>query len=373
MLPDDVRLFSVDDHLVEHPKVWQDRLPASMRDAGPRVQRIDGLEGWTYQGEFYPTNGLNAAAGRDPKDFSMQAGSYEEMRPGCFDPVARLEDMDADGVHVQLCFPTFPRFSGTRFLEGPDRDLAAACVSAYNDFVLDEWCAADPERYVPMIILPLWDAGLSSVEISRCAERGARAISFPENAAPLGLPSIHTDAWDPVWAAAAQHEMPICMHIGTSRQFVTSSEDAPWPVHVALTGCNSMIALVDLLFSQVFREHPTLQVALSEGQAGWLPHILERADYTWERQRFHTDMADMIRPSDLFRDHIYMCFISDRHAIASLDEIPTDQLMWESDYPHSDTLWPNSRTDLGEALKDVDDDVARNIAELNARKLFRFW
>src|SRR4051794_14360129 len=200
-LRDHMKLLSTDDHVVEHPRVWSDRLPARYRDAGPTIVEEGGAQVWDYEGRRYPQIGLNAVAGKRREDYGLEPTRYDDMLPGCYDPRARVVDMDKDGVQAQLCFPSFPRFAGTVFLQAEDKELAALCVRAYNDFILEEWCAAAPDRLIPLVILPLWDVALAAAELERCAALGAKAVSFVENPAPLGLPSFHTDAWDPVLAA----------------------------------------------------------------------------------------------------------------------------------------------------------------------------
>jgi hypothetical protein len=201
MLPADAKVVSVDDHIIEHPSVWQDRLPARFRDRGPKVVYEDGIPIWHYDGRRYPPLGLDAVAGDDPTEFKLDPKSFEAMRPGCYDPKCRLEDMDTDGVWASLAFPQFPRFAGQTFLEGADHELGLSCVRAWNDFVLEEWCATDPARLIPLSIVPLWDAGACAAEIERTAMKGSRAITFMENPAALGLPSFWSDAWDPMLSA----------------------------------------------------------------------------------------------------------------------------------------------------------------------------
>jgi predicted TIM-barrel fold metal-dependent hydrolase len=144
----------------------------------------------------------------------------------------------------------------------------------------------------------------------------------------------------------------------------------PFTAAISLFGLNSIMAAVELLNSRIFERFPQLRIALSEGGIGWMPYVIERTDYTWERHRFYTGMGDARRPSELFRDHIYGCFIADDAGLANLDRIGVDNVMFEGDYPHSDSNWPNTRKLLAEALFDVPDDHARTIAETNARRLF---
>ncbi len=378
-LQDYMQLISVDDHIIEHPRVWTDRLPKAMQEDGPRI--VDGparangelSQVWQYQGKTYPAIGLNAVAGKDPKDFGTEPTRYDDMLPGCYDPVKRLADMDTDGVWASLNFPTFPRFAGTMFLEGPDRKLALACVQAYNDFVIDEWCAAAPDRYIPLTHIPLWDVDAAVAEIHRTAAKGAKSIAFPENPSPLGLPSFHAKGhWDPVFSACEEYGLPLSMHFGTSGQSPHPAPDTPLAARLALFSCNSMYCLSDILFSPVFHNHPKLKIALGESGLGWIPFMLERMDWVWERHRFYQDINQDLRPSEIYYNNVYACYISDAHGLDSREIVGVNNILWECDYPHSDSNFPNSRKIAEEQLRDVPDAEAHRIVELNARELFNF-
>lgn len=371
-LRDDVQVVSVDDHVIEHPTVWQDRLPAAMKERGPRIARTDeGHDVWVYDGESYPNLGLNAVAGRKREDFGVEPMAYTDMRPGCYQPMDRIADMDVDGVHVQLCFPTFPGFAGSTFAKASDKDLAIACVRAWNDWAIDEWCAAMPGRQIPVAIVPYWDIDATVAEAERVIDKGARTISFTESPHALGLPSYYSDHWDPFLALLNDADVPLSIHFGSGGA-PTVAEEAPLTTFIALFGLNSQMATVDLCNTRLFERFPNLKFALSEGGIGWIPYILERTDYTWERHRFYTGMADARKPSEIFREHIYGCFIYDEAGLRNIDLIGADNVMFESDYPHSDSNWPHTRKMLAEALADVPDDIAAKIAEGNARRLYNF-
>jgi predicted TIM-barrel fold metal-dependent hydrolase len=368
-----MQLISVDDHLIEPPHLWQDRLPAKHRAAGPRiVKRADGADMWAYQGQLYPNLGTAAVAGRPSREIHNDPTRYEEMIRGAYDRDARVADMDLAGIQAQLLFPTFPRFGGTLFLEGDDRHLALLCVQAYNDFMLDEWCAGAPDRFIPQTILPLWDPVAAARELGRCVDKGARAVTFPENPSPLGLPSFHTAHWDPLLAVANETRTPLCLHFGTSSLRPPHSPDAPEGVIIALMGTNSMFACVDLIFSGIFHRFSDLKVALSEGSIGWIPYLIERMDDTWERHRYYAGIDSKEPPSAIAAQHIYGCFIQDEAGIKLRHDIGIGNIMWEGDYPHSDCLWPNDRKHLADVLLDVPDDEVHRIVELNARSLFHF-
>jgi predicted TIM-barrel fold metal-dependent hydrolase len=293
------------------------------------------------------------------------------MRPGCYDPKERLVDMDADGVWAQLDFPDFCRFAGHRFIACHDKGLALACIEAYNDFLVEEWCAADPTRLHGVAVLPLWDVDAAVVEVGRIAGRsqpGVKAIAFSENPTTLGLPSVYTDHWEPVWNAIADTGLPVCLHIGSSSKLLRSSPDAPDPVALTFVGANSMMACADWLFSGVLERHPALRIAYSEGGAGWVPYVLERADEVFD------ELGDVLvatrRPRELFAEHMFVCIMRDDVALRSLDLIGEDNIMWEADYPHESGTFPNSRAILERSLRDVPEHLAIKVAHTNASRLF---
>lgn len=372
-----MNLLSVDDHLIEPPSVWVDRLPKKYQEFGPRIVEEESETGaptqaWYYEGERFAQIGLNAVAGKSPEDFGVEPLRYADMIPGCYDPKARIVDMDLDGVHAALCFPSFPGFAGKVFTKAKDKELALLSIQAWNDFVLDEWCAVDRDRFIPGVLVPMWDPVLAAAEARRTHAKGAKTIFFSENPAPLGLPSLHTDFWAPLFHAAEELDMPLSAHFGTSGIAPKTSDDAPWAVSIALFGCNSMYAYADLVFSPVFHRHPNLKFALSEGGVGWLPYMMERCDQVWEKHRFYQNIDQSERPSELYRKHIFGCFIEDKAGLDARHVIGIDNMLWEADYPHSDSMWPESRKRAEETFADIPDDEVHRIVELNPRRLFNF-
>jgi predicted TIM-barrel fold metal-dependent hydrolase len=371
MLKDSQRLISVDDHLVEPAHLWTSRLPLALAERAPHVRvDDDGTEAWWYDGNRYPTLALNAVAGRAFEDFDNEPTRFDEILPGCYSPKERLADMDTDGVLASICFPSFSRFCGQTFIEAKDKDLALQCVQAYNDFQTDEWAAGSGGRLIPLAILPLWDASLAATELRRTAAKGTVAATVSENPSALGLPSYYGAAWDPLFEAAQELDVPLCMHIGSgSKQIDTDAPDSVFSTRCVLIGLNSMVAVTDLLFSSVFDRFPRLKIVLSEGGVGWVPYLTERADYTWERYRVMDNLSAR-PPSEVMKENIWLCMIDDNAGLLLRDEIGVDRIMWESDYPHGDTSWPNSRKRLTELMTDVPDDEVAAIVEGNARRVF---
>jgi len=190
MQVDDLVLVSVDDHVVEPPHLFEGRLSAKAAERAPFIEtQANGREVWMFEGAALPNVGLNAVAGRVPEEYGVDPLAFSEMRPGCYDIDERVKDMDRDGIQAQLCFPSLPGFAGSTFFAMEDKELAHACVQAWNDFAIDEWCAAYPDRQIPLAILPYWDVELSTREVERVAAKGARAVSCDEMPHSAGLPS----------------------------------------------------------------------------------------------------------------------------------------------------------------------------------------
>ncbi|WP_051683949.1 amidohydrolase family protein [Blastococcus sp. URHD0036] len=395
-------IISVDDHIVEPPDLWQRWLPEKHRAAGPRVVQgayemvPDSLNprafrsGWTafrvgFDGprtdwwvyEDFRTGVLigNAAVGRTADEIVPGPIRYAEMRPGCYDREARIADMTLNHVERSLCFPTFPRFCGQTFLEGHDRDLGLACVRAYNDFMVEEWAGESGGRLIPLCLIPLWDADLAAAEVHRNAARGVRAVAFSELPAALGLPSIHdrNRYWDPFFRACDETGTVINMHIGSSSQVPITSNDAPAHVQISLTAINSQLSMSDWLLSGVLARFPDLKLAFSEGQIGWMPFLLERLDTLWRKRNYRDEWDPGITdyPSTYVPGRIWGCFFEDDFGISVRDAIGVDQITFETDYPHQDSTWPDSRAYAKRIFRGVPAEDVEKIVRGNAIRLFQ--
>jgi predicted TIM-barrel fold metal-dependent hydrolase len=318
--------------------------------------------------------GLNAVAGKPREMFNIDASRYDEMRAGCYDVHERVRDMSAGGQLAGLNFPNWTGFSGQVLNLGPDRDVNLVMIKAYNDWHVDEWCGAHPERFIPCGIIPLFDAEEGAKEVRRLAEKGCHAITFSENPTGLGMPSIHTDAWDPIFAACAEHETVLCCHVGSSSKSSSTSRDAPPPVPMNLSSVMAVYTLGDLLWAEFWKRFPTLKFALTEGDVGWIPYFLQRGEHTLDR---HNGWIRHVPPqgrgpTELFHDQILCCFINDSVGIQLLDRFNVDNVCWESDYPHSDSTWPVAPEQLEPLMAGVDDAIVNKITHENAMRHYNF-
>jgi predicted TIM-barrel fold metal-dependent hydrolase len=222
-----------------------------------------------------------------------------------------------------------------------------------------------------LCLIPLWDADLAAAEVRRNASRGVRAVCFSEIPPHLGLPSIHSGYWDPLFTACADTGTVVCMHIGSSSRMPATSADAPGAVATTLSFGNAMASLADFLFSGVLVRFPTLTLAYSEGQIGWLPYILERADDVWSDHRAWTRSQDLVPepPSTYFYRQVYGCFFKDRHGLESLDRVGIDNITFETDYPHTDSTWPDTKAVAEEMMAGLTDEQVYKIVRGNAIRM----
>ena len=374
---DDMIIVSVDDHVVEPPDLFERHLPEKYKDLAPHVvRREDGSDVWQFMEQQIPNVGLNAVAGRPRDEYGVDPTQFEEMREGCFDIEKRILDMNANGLLGSLCFPSLPGFAGRLFGSLEDKEAARILTQAYNDWHIDEWCGTFPGRFIPLSIPAIWDPEFTASEIKRVAKKGCHAVTFPENPVPLGLPSLHTDHWDPVWKACEDEGTVVCMHIGSSSQLAVTSVDAPFDVTILLQPMHIVQCAADLAYSPIWRKFPGVKIALSEGGIGWIPYFLERLDHTDEVHSAwtHADFGGQ-KPSEFFLEHVILCFISDPVGLKLLrDHIGVDKVTVEIDYPHSDTTWPRApETLLGEfegaGLTDAEIDA---VTHLNAMRDFHY-
>lgn len=357
-------MISVDDHVMEPKELWQEQLPASLRERGPRTVREkvklsfkgghygfernaeDGqwCDVWLFDDLVTPTGLLHAPAGVPRDEQRNIPAVYEDFRDGTWDQTARLADMDLNHVDAAINYPNiFPRFAGQGFLERSDKELALACLRIYNDWMIDDWCAgAGKGRLIPLTLVPLWDPALAAEEVRRCAAKGSYAIAFSENVAKLGQPSLYTGAWDVLWEACQETDTSVSMHIGSSSSMPTTSDDAPLATSMSMYAQNAQGSLCDWVFSGSLERFPDITIAYAESQVGWMPFQLERMDAVWRDGRGDVDNVKTL-PSEQVKGRVYGCVFDDLHGLINRDAVGTDHILWETDYPHSDGTFPHSR------------------------------
>lgn len=389
------KIVSPDDHVQLPAHVFTERVPARFVDAAPHIRRLQGkadlgtgdiqfidsdnghwADVWHFDDKRIPLVRIAAAAGYDRREVDGRPVTYDDMHPACFNPTARLEAMDEAGIEASVCYPNmFVRFCGQTFSFAKDKELGLACIQAYNDFIDEEWCGDSSGRLVRMGIVPLWDVELAVVEARRLAGLGFRSITFPEGPHRLGLPSIFSGYWDSLFAECAASGLVLSLHIGTGG-FPMLAKDTSGAVPNVVASLNAGYTLTDWLFSGILPRLPDLKIVLAESQLAWVPYVLSRADFVWEEMRGEgfTNISAVTMPhppSHYFRQNMYCTFFRDPIGLTLLDEIGVDNVMFEVDFPHTDTSWPTSHQVAQEMTAGLSEEVARKVVAETARNLFR--
>ena len=354
-------VISADSHIIEPADLWTSRIDAAYRERGPHIEmQAEMPSGEVEDGQFMVVDGGTpqrvagfAVANVDPKDRAeANKRGYEQIRPGAWDPVERLKDQDIDGIVCEVIYPSMamPYFSL------PDTGLQQAVFSAYNDWMA-EFCAHDPKRLVGLAMISLDEVEHAVSELHRARSLGLRGALIPNSLAPEA--TYGDPAFDPVWAAAAELEMPLSMHILTGRYRSVGAAADPWLVWYMDLPAPAMKSLTAMLCSGVFTRHPNLKVVSVENDIGWLGHFLYRLQHGWDEFRYMLNLEQELSPNEYFSRNIWATFQSDPVGVQTRQHIGVDRLMWGSDYPHGDSTWPESRPTINFNFQGVgNEDIA---------------
>jgi predicted TIM-barrel fold metal-dependent hydrolase len=368
----DMVIVSVDDHICEPPTMFDNQLSGDLLASAPKLKSDrSGKNYWEYQGRMRPSVGLNAVVGRPFEEYGMEPTSLDQLREGCYDVQARIDDMDVNGVAASLCFSSSIGFDGQTFHQAPDKKLALRHLQAWNDWHHDEWCMAYPGRFIPLGILPTWDPEATVAEIDRLANKGVRTVSMNENPTAQGLPGIHHDYWNPIYKAIVDNDMTITCHIGTGNPAPHPSMESPIEAWISTMPMSVALGVADWLQLTELVQYPGMRVVFAEGSIGWVPYLMERADFSNWRHKAWTHSRFDIKPSELMQRHFCHCFLSDGYGLRNLHEVGEDNVCYEVDYPHSDAVWPDAPEHLYAQCRHLTDAQIDKVTYGNAIRWFR--
>jgi predicted TIM-barrel fold metal-dependent hydrolase len=361
-------VISSDDHVEEPKDTWQSRVPAKLRDRAPRVVRVEDGDAWEINGVRGRTIGLEAQAGKKFEDYKASGESYDTIRKGSYDPHERLKDMDIDGVDAQTLFPNV----GLGIFGIEDTELQFACIHAYNDF-LSDFASADPARLIGIGLIPTDDVEVGVKEVQHVAKKpGLRGVMLPTY--PRGEP-LNSKIYDPIWAAAQDLGLPVHVHLRTGDRRTAAlfkANNIRGAVAANLNGASlaNYEALSQIIFGGVLELFPRLKFVSVEGNIGWLGYFLEKSDRTYKRHRHWTKLDLPKPPSEYFHRQVYATFIEDKIGVKIRKDIGVDNLMWSSDYPHTDTTWPNSKQYIADTFEGVSEEDKYKMVAGNAKKVY---
>jgi predicted TIM-barrel fold metal-dependent hydrolase len=375
-------VISVDDHLVEPPTMFQGRLPKRFADRAPRVVENEaGNQQWVFDEAVLTQIGINAVVGQPRDRVMVEPVRFDEMRRGTWDIHERIVDMDVDGVYASLCFPSVVGFAGVRLQALPDQEYAWATLQAWNDWHIEEWAGTYPGRIIPCQIPWLNDSRRGAEEIRRNAARGFKAVTFPELPGKLGLAPLTSAFWDPIWEACEETGTVVCVHTGSSG-LPTMTEGAVESVGSLFGTGYALITAIEWLHSGIGARFPGIKVCLSEGGIGWVAALYDRLEHqegyrdakpNWsiggDPDRTGLTVGDPVL-TEILRRNFWFCTLDDPSAIPQRERIGPDKIVFEVDYPHSDTGWPDSQSRISRLLEGVPATDAEKIAWRNAAELF---
>ena len=379
------RVISADSHVNPQPFFWDDYLPAHLKDHAPKLESTPEGDFISYAGEKAPFSLLGSVAGARFEDFKAK-GDFKELlrvsRPGGWDPAERLKDMDEDRVDAEVLYGGGP-------LSSTDPEFCLATFRAYNDWLAD-FCSYAPDRLIGIAYIPTWDVDVAIVEARRAHRKGLRGVLIPAYppippagvgmfqgtgemflSSPASGVSYSGREFEPFWATLVELGMAAHIHLGARLVPIgTPPPPSSFMTHLTVGKLFMAHPIADAIFSGLFQRFPDLKLVTVESGIGWAAFLVELMDRNWERHRFHTESVLTEPPSSYFKRNIKGTFLHDPVAIRERDLIGVGNILWSSDYPHSDTSWPNSLQVIEAHLAGIPEDERRKIAGENAAKLY---
>ena len=377
------QIISSDGHTIEPPHMWQTYLPSRFHARMPKlVKDPEGGDAWeVIPGEPVMPIGLVTNAGewgRRYEDNNWFGTTYESMRHGAWDGKARLEEQDIDGVDAEVMYPSQRTMSA--FMGQPDSDYHLAGVDAYNQWMWEEFSAADRLRIIGLYQIPGVDIESSVARLEEARKLGARGVII--SALPSGNADLSEED-DPFWAAAEEAGLPVHIHVGLkqagaaqvgARKLRSEGHEIVFGVPNlqmmggAVAGFSGMFA--KMIYSGMSDRFPALQMVMAECGAGWVPHCVEHMDDHWWRNRVWSNSQLEHLPSHYFHTNWKVGFIREPFTVQNRHWFGVENLMWANDYPHHRHDWPYSRRVIEETMAGTPPDEKYKMICGNAVELY---
>lgn len=356
------RLISADSHVGEPADLWLERISPRYRAIAPRLESRADSDYWLVEGIAPSPAGLMISVGKASEDLS-KGRRYSEAPRGSWDPEARLPEIEHDHVFGEVIYPTV----AMRFYRVDDLDYQDACIRAYNEWITD-FCRSHPDRYKGLGMATVQNVALGVAQLQQVKSLGL-AGALIAIAPDEDKPYSHAD-YEPFWETTASLGLPLSLHVHTGRRGPRSNK----MVEKTLNPHVIQRTVAELIFGGVFERHPQLRVVSAENDASWAANFEQRMDYAYRRHRFVEGFSFQqdVLPSKFFRQNVFCTFMDDRSAFVARDEIGLGNIMWSSDYPHTDSTWPNSLQIIAENSAGVPEADVQQIVCGNASMLYGF-
>jgi len=386
MLNNDTLIIDCDSHWCELPDMFIDMAPPEYKDRVPRVEEIDGMLTWVFDGHPLGQAGAGAVIGRDGKkesaDLALNHWTVDQVHVGAYDPKVRLEVLDECGIDAQVIFPNTIGLGGQYLGMVEDDALCRLVVQLYNDRMA-EIQEESNNRLLGMPLMPAWDVDTCIAEAKRVGALGVRGVNMTSDPQDLGAPDLANRAWDPFWETCTELELPVHFHIGASATAMSFYGKYPWDSHpmntkLAIGGALLFIGnarvVTNAILSGMFDRHPDLKMVSVESGVGWIPFILETLDYEMA-ENAPDELAQLKKPpSEYFRSNFYATFWfeNNRNKLPDLVEaVGSESILFETDFPHPTCLYPDPLAAVEAKMATLTVEDRNNIYGENARKLYR--
>jgi predicted TIM-barrel fold metal-dependent hydrolase len=402
-----LKIIDCDAHFTEPPDLWTSRAPLSMREKVPVLRTIDGFTGWHLNGELWAGCGGNTIElGREKVRGLFTLQPFDRVDPSSWLPEERLKLMDEMGIHAQVIYPNGIGFTSNHIFAIDDPKQRIAILRMYNDFLVDVQEMSN-ERLFPQAILPIWDMQLTIDEMERLLAKDIRGFTLSDRPELLGLPELPEPYFDPMWDLFSASSAVANFHIGSGNrredraasmearrrlqrgeklsQASTPPAVAPkaWSSHgvqrrVSVEAAQNYVSniriIVNLCMSNLFDRFPNLKIVSAESGIGWVPFLMEALEYQFDEMVVGSNevSATERRPSEYFKDHLYVMFWFEKHAPSTfLEAVGINNVLVETDVPHPTCLFPKPRDHFAKVLVNVSPHARQRILQDNAAELYR--
>jgi predicted TIM-barrel fold metal-dependent hydrolase len=360
----DYRLISSDSHVSMPDDAWQTYLDPQFRDLAPKVERTDDGDFRVFEGKRTPIMTLDNLAGKKAEEFTLNVRKLSDQRSGAWDPAARLIDMDTDGVDAEVLYVGGP-------LQSASKELQLNSVRGYNRW-LSDYSSHAPERLLGVAAIPIHSVEAAVEEIRWASQQTGLASGyiplFPAEG-DYGDPK-----WDPMWQAFIDAGWPVGLHVGGRRPGTPTAsifESAPrFMTGLVMSKLTMAECVSELIHGLVMQRFPDLKFVAVEGQIGWCSFFQYYSDHLWEKHKYWTKSELTETPSFYFQRQVFATFMEDPVGLRERHHIGIDNIMWASDYPHSETTWPNSKSLTDEWFTPLGEDDKRKVLWENCAKLY---
>ena len=352
-----IPVIDADTHHAEPYDLWTSRAPAKYKDRVPQVKEVDGELCWVIDGDkrmgpAFPTCTIRRD-GTKAYGMELTTWKFDEVFEGSHNAKARVAYMDSAGISAQICYPNLLGFGNQKGM-GVDPDLRLATTKIYND-AMAEMQAESGNRIYPMALLPWWDMKETIAEAERARAMGLRGVNTHSEPQNNGYQVLSGDYWTPLWDFLEDTGMPLNFHIGGGFSSHEWFGEGYWPNQTPtekLAFGSSLLFFANYrLFANIFisrwlESRPKLKIVSVESGVGWIPFLLENIEYQMKEARSDYQAS----PTEIFKRQIYACsWFERKNLVEDARRIGTDNVMFQTDFPHPVCLYPDALDYMSEA------------------------